>query len=93
MSAEAKATSNEPPFTPADTRRMLQWAIYDHPSDFPNTYVARCWIIEQNGTYGPSTDVIMTTDLDSLRRMMEGMGLVRITRSPDDDPTIIEVWL
>lgn len=88
--------SNPQPVTPAesaaDPNRMLQWVIYDHPRDFPNAFVARCWSIGK-GTVTPSTDVIMTTDLDSLRRLMEGMGLTRIARSPGDDPTIIEVWL
>ena len=71
---------------------LSQWVLYDHPSDYPDTYIARRWVVAE-GAYAPTEDIIQSDDLDSLRRLMEGMGLSRIARMPEDDPKIIEVWL
>ena len=71
-----------------DARPKQQWAIYDHPSDYPNTYVARMY-------HGPQrTDTVLTAaSLSFLRKQMLGMGLTCIPRSPDDYPEIVEMWV
>lgn len=64
------------------------WTIYDHPRDFPNNYVARRFELEQ-----PTSDVILSSDLESLRAELMARGLVCLTRNPADDPVILETWL
>lgn len=82
-----------PPFAAENNPVLLsQWVLYDHPADYPDTYIARRWVVA-TGAYAPTEDIIQSDDLDSLRRLMQGMALSRITRSPEDDPKIIEVWL
>jgi hypothetical protein len=65
------------------------WTIYDHPTDYPEHYVARLFHGET-----PTDSVIQSKDLDTIRGIMiADFGLTCLTRSPDDDPKIIETWL
>lgn len=66
---------------------MISWTIYDHPSDFPNTYVARRFVNAK-----PSTSII-EGDLEDIRVVLQEMGLICFQRSPSDDPKIVETWL
>lgn len=69
------------------------WTIYDSPSDYPGTYVARKWQVRAGGTLVATGDSIVIKDLDLLRRTMQAMGLVCFDRHKDDDPVIVEAWL
>jgi hypothetical protein len=74
------------------------WTVYDHPLDNPQNYVARLWLC---GPEGPraTQHVLADPDLDALREQVRasaarlGVGVVRIARTPDDDPVILETWL
>lgn len=64
------------------------WTVYDHPTDFPDCFVARRFI------YSRATEEYMSSnDLDLLRRMLSDKGLMRFPRDTADDPNIVEVWL
>lgn len=65
------------------------WTIYDHPLDFPNHFVARCFIYDQpTGSY-------MTADtVDQLRAVLcDEMHLTCLMRSPEDHPSVVESWI
>lgn len=64
------------------------WVVYDHPTDFPDHYVARLWRGET-----PTTIGIIDRDLERLRDRLEGMGLVKLMPQEGDDPVILETWL
>jgi hypothetical protein len=68
------------------------WVVYDHPSDYPNCFVARLWNL-----YGERTDRVLTAaTLDALRGDIQhatDFVLVRLDRQPNDDANIIETWL
>ena len=64
------------------------WALHKHPSDFPDKYVARLF---ENET--PTKSFIAIDNYDDLALQMISMGLVRVMRSTDDPPTLLEVWL
>lgn len=63
------------------------WTIYDHPSDFPDNFVARAF------TTGPTNEIILATSLEQLRNVFDAAGLVQMQRHPSDDPKIVETWL
>ena len=69
------------------------WVITDHPTDFPDHYVARLWAVMAGGKLSPTTIALVCPDLDQLRGEMESRGLVCLTRNPGDEPQIIETWL
>lgn len=72
-----------------DTGALSIWTVYDHPSDWPDYFVARRHLVPG----GPTDNIMVAKDLDALRETMESVGLVKMHRSAADEPTIIESWL
>ena len=69
------------------------WTVYDHPSDFPDTYVAREFLVTAAGLQ-PTASTIQNDDLAVLRTtLLADFGLCQTARAADDDPKIIETWL
>lgn len=74
--------------TARDDEGLQIWVVYDHPSDFPNNFVARCFI---NNV--PTTSIMVCPDLGKIQDQMVEMGLVKLMPMPGDDPVILETWL
>ena len=75
-----------------DERAQLpMWTVYDHPADYPDSYVARKWLTLP--TLRKTDEVIVTRTLAELRDELEDRGLVCLMRNPDDEPQIVETWL
>jgi hypothetical protein len=69
------------------------WTVYERPSDFPDEFVARLYLVGDGGTnYGATSTVLRAPDLDGIRAKLP-RGLWRVERSPTDDPVIVESWL
>lgn len=68
------------------------WTIFDHPTDFPHHYVARCFIANKEGSCA-TEKVIVTLSLDALRLILQSAGLAVLARANSDDPKIVESWL
>ena len=67
------------------------WTIYDHPLDYPDSFVARKAVVGASAT--TMTHEMFTADtLDELRALLPP-GLYRVHRFAQDDPKIVEVWL
>lgn len=72
---------------------ITMYTIYDHPSDYPNVFVARRWVIPRDNTPAyPELDVLTADTLDELRQKMPP-DFTCIRRDANDDPKIVEVWL
>lgn len=71
------------------------WTVFDHPSDFPNSFVARRWIAKSDGTVEQTDSVLICPNLDALRWALAANypHLVPVPRMMRDDPKIVEVWL
>ena len=70
---------------------LALWTIYDHPSDYPDHYVARKWLVEREGE--KATDqYLMHTSLEGLRAQLP-VGLYCLPRQELDDPVIVETWV
>lgn len=69
------------------------WVVYDHPSDFPDVFIARRWD-PTNAGFMPTERTITGTTLEEVRASINKTpGLCLIPREPLDDPKIVEVWL
>jgi hypothetical protein len=65
------------------------FTIYDHPADFREHIVVRCW-------YGdiPFPVACLYRTVEEARDEMENAGLFCLSRlTPGDDPCIIESWI
>lgn len=79
-----------PTVTLQDTGTATQFAIYEHPPQYPHHWVVVAW------TPGPghSRHHQPLVLADSLKAARESIppGRARQGRSHDDDPSIVEVW-
>lgn len=68
-------------------RAMPMIAIYNHPTDYPDKYVARVW------DCNIPTHLIATADtLEEIRATIPP-NMTRLPSMAGDDPCIVEVWL
>lgn len=63
------------------------WTVYDSPIDLPGRFVARKWLLDR-----PTDELLQDRTLDGLRQKLP-QGLVRLERSPQDEPKIVETWV
>lgn len=72
-------------------RKKHMIAIYDHPLDYPDTYVARLWIKKP---LAATNIIVCSSELDSLRKDIQAAGfLERIDGKVEADPVILETWI
>jgi hypothetical protein len=74
--------------TAASEGKLTLWTIYDQPKDFPGQIVAR-----RHDVPGGPTEHKMGGELEALRDVFRGAGLVRVVRAPGDDAKIVESWI
>lgn len=80
--------------TASERGMLLIWTVYDHPTDMPDHYVARCFVAAGSpGAPFPLDHVIKSKNLDTIRDYMEQCGLTKLMRNEGDAPKIIETWL
>jgi hypothetical protein len=73
---------------------LAMWTVYDHPSDYPDKFVARRFDIDSVGATRASGSIIVAPDLERLRDILAfEMHLTCLVRDPSDDPAIVETWL
>jgi hypothetical protein len=74
------------------SKPLRMWTVYERPSDYPENYVARLFEVDAVGSHA-TENIVIAPDLEFLRALMIGMGLVKMVRDPKDDPVIVEVWI
>lgn len=73
---------------------LSMWVVYEHPTDYPEKYIARRWEIDGSTPDGTRTDEVIIADkLDRLQFSMSQKGIKWIPRVPGDEPHIVGVWL
>lgn len=70
---------------------LFTYVVYFNPSDFPGRYVMRGFACV-DGEATPSAIAISGETIEKVRAHIPE-GLHRMVRMPDDDPTIVEVWI
>ena len=79
------------------TDAITQYAIYDHPRDFPQHFVVRPWDIVRGRPPEPRLVRVLFEELDAARSWCAQHGCACIGRSDGadetDDEAIIEVWM
>jgi hypothetical protein len=73
------------------THKLHIWTVYDHPSDFPDCFIARLSLVAADGIV-TTMETVTGATLDELRSRLP-RGLHRLNREHADDPAIVEVWL
>jgi hypothetical protein len=73
------------------TDALAMWTVYRYPRDYPGKFVARKFLVTAPDPT-VTAEMFIADDLDEIRALLPP-GLVRIARSPSDDPVIVETWL
>ena len=68
-----------------------QFVVYKHPRDFPDQFVLRRWWI--SGPDPEATNDYRLADTLAGVRELVPWDCVCLHRYPEDDPTIVEVWI
>jgi hypothetical protein len=78
---------------------LYMWVVYDHPSDFPNHFVARHfqatgYDIDREDGPPPTGEYIKATSLEQLRKSLKELmpDAVCLDRKDGDQPLVIETW-
>lgn len=72
---------------------LPMWTVYDHPTDVPDAYIARKWLVGPGETVIWTDETITEEKLEDIQKYMISAGLTRLHRQPEDDPVIVETWL
>lgn len=75
-----------------DPQALKQWTLYDRSPEYPDHYMARLFLIHKGSVEATGT-IRLSKHPQSLRIELFEHGFVRMSRSPDDDPLIMETWL
>lgn len=67
------------------------WTVFDHPTDYPEVFIARKWLLI-SGVAVATSETVTGPTLQSVRDKIPP-GLHRFPRSPEDDVYIVESWL
>jgi hypothetical protein len=76
----------------AQDGKLSMWTVYDHPSDYPEEFVARQHVSDA-GSSRPTPNAFRTRRLETMRMILQIAGLVPMARDPGDDKKIVETWL
>jgi hypothetical protein len=72
---------------------LYQYVIYDHPSDYPDELVCRRIAITAGAMIWDKEPFWTGQNIEEIRLILMGRGLVCLMRDPDDDPVIVETWM
>ena len=78
------------------TTMWTMWTIYERPTDYPNDYVARRFVVKPKDppfSEAVPTDTVLVNKLSMLRALFRHWGLVCFPAGPNDEPQIVETWL
>lgn len=71
---------------------LTMWTVYERPKDYACGFVAR--LFEITGPEPKATHfALKSIELEPIREKLTRAGLVKLTRSPEDEPQIVESWL
>lgn len=67
------------------------YTIYDHPKDYPDSFVVREWQVTEGASI--PCGAWQHETLEAARDQMRLRGLICVPRHVDDDLNIVECWL
>ena len=75
---------------PNGPKTVSMWAIYEHPTDHPDAYVMREWLVSESGAMPGNGQVFDT--LEAARAAVPAAA-TRIDWPGEPDPHIVETYM
>lgn len=80
--------------SPTMSDQLFIYTVYDHPLDYPNSYVVKKWMCNVNPPVQDANFLIEGKDLELIRDMLViEMGLTLLPNDPIDDEVILENYI
>jgi hypothetical protein len=68
------------------------WTIYERPLDHPDGFLARRFESSAKDGAVATMDTVKG-ELEEIRQIFWKAGLMKLSRSPGDEPQIVETWV
>ena len=91
MNTEILQSFNSVNFAIMPVDKMPLITVCFNPTDYPNKYTARLFLIGNGNTYATSALMVEDT-LEDIRKGIPPF-FTRVDRDSKDDPVIVEVWI
>lgn len=72
---------------------LPMWTVYNHPKDYPEGFIARCFETGGGHSAPVATAFAIMGQIEVIRQCMLRCGLYCMTRSEGDDANIVETWM
>lgn len=72
---------------------MRHYVIYRDTTDYPGRFVVRGWTVADGEMEADPEPLAVVEDIYDARAAVPRQYDVMTVRHPDDDPTIVEVWM
>lgn len=72
--------------------QMPMFTVTENPADAPGFFVARLAVVSGRAPHITSF-ALKDENLERIRDALQNLGLVKLDRSPEDDPVILETWI
>jgi hypothetical protein len=82
-----------PETTNQNDQAKVAFAVYNRPSDYPDFYVVRRWVIGDGPTPKDGGVHHLAKNLDEARKTIPRHRLVRMGPEPTDPDYLVETWL
>lgn len=80
--------------TAAGELPIVLWVVsVSSDPEYPNAWLARRWEAWADGIPQPTPEMLIAPVLEALEHTLARMGLVKLARSPDDDPDVLSTWV
>jgi len=76
-----------------DQDRLPVWAVYDHPTDYPDHWVARLWYSLPMPEVTNQLIIADTQEQVREQIVQRSPEMLKLPRLPVDDPKIVETWM
>lgn len=70
-----------------NSKHIRVWTIYDHPEDYPDSFIARKFL-----NNSPTDDIIVSDNLANIEQELEDMGYCELPVH-EPNPQIVSVWM
>jgi hypothetical protein len=74
-------------------KNIFIYVVYDHPSDYPYSYVLKRFTTFTGTPIQDTSFIIKSDSLVPIREYVQKKSLTRLERHPKDDPVILECWI
>jgi hypothetical protein len=81
-------------FAPPKSHEFLTISVYESPENYPGKFVAIAkYLSYKTHEWKTDPEPLVSCSYHHLHSELKHMGMIRVNRQEDDDPSILENWV